>query len=505
MSDTLAFLYQLQDTNYQSLSTTNFKVAVVDDDNANLTSTNLTSLESQGKNVFGYLSIGEAEDYRSYWTSSWDTSKPSFVLGENPDWPGNYEVKFWDAGWQNIIINRAVELAKEGYNGIVLDVVDVYQSAAVQKAYTGSLDPRAEMMNFVSKIADATHAINPDFKVFQNNALDLVTTNPDDPSSAANTAYLAKISGLVAESTFYDEDNTTTSWGSWNEKYLDKAVANGKTVFAIDYPTSETVQQKFIAAAESHGYIPFIGNMELSAIDSTNYTVMDSLNTHAFDWLTGSTSGGGTTTPTPTPITTPTGTITTMTGHNYNETLTGTSGIDKMYGKAGNDILHGNAGDDYLQGDTGSDKLYGEDGNDKIYGNAGNDSLDGGNGNDSMDGGSEGDYLNGRAGNDSLYGGLGNDSITGGTGTDHLYGGGGNDKFYFTANSGVDTIHDFQGAGASSGDVIYISSAIYSTKAQVMSHITYSGGDAHIHLDGTSEIVLSGVDHGLTSSDFQIY
>src|SRR5688572_15934169 len=124
MSDTLAYIYQLQNISYQTLSSLKFKIAVVDDDATGLTASQITNLESSGKNVFTYLSVGEAEDYRSYWQDSWDSNPPDFLLGQNPDW-GSHYVKFWDPAWQKIVIDRAVEMAKEGYGGVVLDVVDV--------------------------------------------------------------------------------------------------------------------------------------------------------------------------------------------------------------------------------------------------------------------------------------------------------------------------------------------------------------------------------------------
>lgn len=217
-SSTLAYLYQLQGMDYQKLAATNFKIAVIDNDSAGLSRAQLSTLQASGKSVMAYVSIGEAENYRSYWTPSWNSSKPGFLLGENPDWAGNYQVKFWDAAWQKIVIDKAVALAKDGYNGITLDVVDVYTVKSVAAAYRGSSDVRSEMMKFVGAISDATKAINPHFAIIQNNALDLLTVNPDDPSSATNTAYLAKIDAVNAEEAFYGENNQPVSWGKWDQQ-----------------------------------------------------------------------------------------------------------------------------------------------------------------------------------------------------------------------------------------------------------------------------------------------
>ena len=52
-------------------------------------------MQDSAKTVLCYLSIGEAESYRPYWQKSWKTEKPAFLLKENPNWAGNYRVKYW--------------------------------------------------------------------------------------------------------------------------------------------------------------------------------------------------------------------------------------------------------------------------------------------------------------------------------------------------------------------------------------------------------------------------
>jgi hypothetical protein len=81
MASTIAFIDQLQGANYSTLSSTNFEVGIVDPDSSGLTSPQISSLESSGKTLLAYLSIGLANNYRSYWQPSWNSSPPSFILG----------------------------------------------------------------------------------------------------------------------------------------------------------------------------------------------------------------------------------------------------------------------------------------------------------------------------------------------------------------------------------------------------------------------------------------
>lgn len=59
--------------------------------------------------VLAYMSIGEAEDYRYYWNAGWFTNPPSWLGEENPDWEGNYKVRYWEHGWQDIIFGTTEE------------------------------------------------------------------------------------------------------------------------------------------------------------------------------------------------------------------------------------------------------------------------------------------------------------------------------------------------------------------------------------------------------------
>ena len=128
----------------------------------------------------------------------------------------------------------------------------------------------------------------------------------------------------------------------------------------------------------------------------------------------------------------------TLTGTNRADTLEGGSGNDTITGKNGNDLLIGNDGNDELFGGNGRDELLGSDGNDILDGGSGNDILDGGSGNDTLDGSNGRDELTGGDGNDELLGGNGTDILSGGNDDDILSGGNGRDTL--TGGSGNDTL-----------------------------------------------------------------
>lgn len=78
-----------------------------------------------------YMSIGEAENYRYYWQSNWTIGNPSFIEKENPNWQGNYVVRYWETEWQHIIFGNDNSYLKKildaGFNGVYLDIIDALE------------------------------------------------------------------------------------------------------------------------------------------------------------------------------------------------------------------------------------------------------------------------------------------------------------------------------------------------------------------------------------------
>ena len=78
-----------------------------------------------------YMSIGEAENYRYYWQTDWAVGNPSFLYKEDPNWPGNFYVKYWDAEWKNIIYGNDNSYLKKildaGFDGVYLDIIDAFE------------------------------------------------------------------------------------------------------------------------------------------------------------------------------------------------------------------------------------------------------------------------------------------------------------------------------------------------------------------------------------------
>lgn len=80
--------------------------------------------------VAAYMSVGEAEDYRSYWQDSWYKEPPVWFSGRNGDWEGNYRVRYWHPAWKQLLMGQEGSyldrILAAGFDGAFLDVVDVF-------------------------------------------------------------------------------------------------------------------------------------------------------------------------------------------------------------------------------------------------------------------------------------------------------------------------------------------------------------------------------------------
>jgi cysteinyl-tRNA synthetase, unknown class len=81
--------------------------------------------------IISYMSIGEAESYRYYWNSDWSSDKPKWLDAENPEWKGNYKVRYWDEEWKSIIYGNNNSYLKKildaGFDGVYLDIIDAFE------------------------------------------------------------------------------------------------------------------------------------------------------------------------------------------------------------------------------------------------------------------------------------------------------------------------------------------------------------------------------------------
>lgn len=120
-----------------AITATNYDALVMDlyFNDEEFSSSEITALKEKANGgtrlIICYMSIGEAEDYRYYWQSSWNSNKPSWLDEENPNWAGNYKVRYWEQDWKNVIYGNDSSYLKKilnaGFDGVYLDIIDAFE------------------------------------------------------------------------------------------------------------------------------------------------------------------------------------------------------------------------------------------------------------------------------------------------------------------------------------------------------------------------------------------
>jgi len=247
------------------------------------------------KMVLAYIDIGEAEDWRWYWTWSMDWPPgqprpddwPDYIVGHDPDgWEGNYPVAYWDPRWKDIMIygqnqnsspygnyNSVIdEVIIDGFDGIYLDWVEAFENVdVIQAALAQGKDPANEMIGFIQEMRDYGLQRKPDFIIIQQNAASLADGHPE---------LFSVIDAIAQEAIWYDGD-ATDSWEDpdgydWENdpgltayyiSFLQLYLLAGLPVFDCEYALNYADDAYALSAAQ--GYIPYCTRRSLSRLTTT--------------------------------------------------------------------------------------------------------------------------------------------------------------------------------------------------------------------------------------------
>jgi len=224
-----------------------------------------------GRKVVAYLSIGEAEDYRPYWQSEWvsngkrTATAPVWLGVENPEWKGNYQVKYWDADWQKLMLAAIDDAMARGFDGVYLDIVDgfqTYEQEADGYLYD-RMNPetkqtyRRDMLDWVKAIAARARAKNPAALVIPQNGSQLV----------ADKEFVEVISAQGIEDLFTNGKNLQPA------SYTDEILGHLKTlalakkpVLLVEYPKTPERQALSKKLAKENGLVWLVTDRQLKTL-----------------------------------------------------------------------------------------------------------------------------------------------------------------------------------------------------------------------------------------------
>lgn len=281
LQDISSWAYQLQNIDIQAIAdNTTFDLIVMDysadgSDEARFEAAQIRQIKSSGKKAISYISIGEAEDYRFYWETGWDADRdgipdagaPAWLGNENRDWEGNYKVRFWQSGWQDIVFSYIDRIIDQGFDGIYCDIIDAYYYWSEENIEKTDAD--ALMVRFIQNIRGHIEGKTSDpFYILPQNGEYIVAE--DDVADILKQAYFEAIQGIGIEDIFFTRDSGETNLYDPDtgridilKDYLDAGIP----VFSVEYLTESGLIQQYKTAAETEGYIPYVARRELDTLN----------------------------------------------------------------------------------------------------------------------------------------------------------------------------------------------------------------------------------------------
>lgn len=269
------FAYQLQEVRLESLRDSGYQLLVIDPSRDGSEPGRFAPAEigrlrrgpGGQKRVLAYVSIGEAEDYRGYWRPEWDANRdgspdsaaPAWLGPMNPDWAGNYKVRYWDSDWQQFIFDALDRVIAAGFDGVYLDIVDGFEYWGGEDRELSTVDAERKMVALVKAIAGYVRerSGDPDFGIFPQNG-EALGNYPD---------YLAVVSGIGREDVWFDGDTENPpAEAAAVVADLQRFRAAGKLVLVIDYPTQPESQREFHRRARAAGFVPYAAPRALDSL-----------------------------------------------------------------------------------------------------------------------------------------------------------------------------------------------------------------------------------------------
>jgi cysteinyl-tRNA synthetase, unknown class len=209
----------------------------------------------QNKWLLAYVNVGEAQRHEWYFAEVFRNGPPAWVLDRNRRHPVNYRVLLDAPEWQAIVLETINRVIEQGFDGVELDVLDVYWN----RVYPGrsSRANQAKAVNLACKIAKFARAQNPNFKVLVNNAADLAGKFPE---------YRNCVDGTIGESVWWFNTNTLRdkAYTQFQIQFLSENQKAGLKVFVMDKTVIPQHGAFVYRESRKRGWLPFVSDWFLS-------------------------------------------------------------------------------------------------------------------------------------------------------------------------------------------------------------------------------------------------
>lgn len=218
----------------------------------------LAPLAARGIELFGYVSVGEADEARPYHAQ---VAAAGLLLGANPNWPGARYVDLRKPAWRTLLLDRIIPgVVAQGFQGLFLDTLD-------DAAFLENADPVANrgMIEAGAATIRAIRARYPSIPLMLNRAYEVAALVPNDLES------------ILAESLTSDYDfksrryhmraRADLAWGMARVAEL-RALNPRLSLYSLDYwdPTDQRGIARLYEQERRAGFVAYVATVDLQKI-----------------------------------------------------------------------------------------------------------------------------------------------------------------------------------------------------------------------------------------------
>jgi uncharacterized protein (TIGR01370 family) len=218
----------------------------------------LQRLGEQGKQLLGYLSLGEIKRSSPYFQV---LQKQGLVLQENANWKDSYTIDLRNPAWGKIVIGYVIpQILRSGFDGIFIDTLDSpleLERSSPQK-YKG-------MNEAATNLIMAIRMHYPTMPLMVNRAykiLDKIAPSIDmelGESVYADYDFTHKTYGKVEPSLYHEQVSLLQQAKQTNPKLK---------IYTLDYSDAknEQVIADIYRTQRKNGFIPYVATVELDKV-----------------------------------------------------------------------------------------------------------------------------------------------------------------------------------------------------------------------------------------------
>lgn len=216
----------------------------------------LAPLKARSVQLFGYVSLGEADAARWYYPDA-----AGLLLGPNPNWPGAHYVDLRNPAWHTLVLDRIVPgVLAEGFGGLFLDTLD-------DAAFLEHADPvhNGGMIEAAAALVREIHRRHPTVPLMLNRAYEVAALVTD------------QLDTVLAESLTSSYDFQTRRYHLRNKSDLDwglakvaelRRLAPKLKLYSLDYwdPADRDGIVRLYARERKAGLVPYVATIDLQRI-----------------------------------------------------------------------------------------------------------------------------------------------------------------------------------------------------------------------------------------------